>query len=126
MKALFDAIFARFQDSILHAVLAGKLYWDEAPQETRLPYAVCTLISDTPGYTFTDTHERVLIQFDLYAADHDTANDLYEGLKDLFDDCDLTVAGYRFGKMERISAQRIKEPHYWRWIVEYIVTLEKV
>lgn len=126
MQALIEALDRRFQESPLAAALDGKLYLAEVPRETRLPYAVYTLVSVTPEYTFSDTHERVSIQVDLFAGTHEEAVALYEGLRDTFDDCRLEVAGYRFGKMERVQAQEVKEPHFWRWITEYIVTLEEV
>lgn len=126
MKALFQAIYIVFQGSALDESLDGKLFPDETPQGKRLPYGIYSMTSAVAGYTFTDVHERVLLQFDLYAATDVDADDLYEDLKALFDDCSLSVTGFRFGKMERVSAQRIKDPHYWRWIVEYVITLEKI
>lgn len=125
MKALLDAIYSRFQGSSLDSALGGQLYLDEAPQHTLLPYAVFSLPSGVTEFTFTETRERVLIQFDLYADSNAAVCDLYEELKALFDDCTLDVAGHLFLKMERAAYQKLKGPHHWRYIVEYHVWLEK-
>ena len=125
MKALFEAIAERFSGSALDTALDGQLFAGRAPQGTELPYGSYIQVSDVPSYTFDTTHERVTLQFDLYAREKGQAADLYEVLKAVFDDCRLNVSGYEFGKMERIFAQEIQEKHCWRWIVQHVVKLEK-
>lgn len=128
MKALFTALYNKFKATPANSFytgLSGKLYPYEAPQGTVVPFATYSAPSNVTARTFTATQERVLIEISIYAGTHTSACDLFEYCKALFDDCQLSVTGYRAARMEREFAHEIKEEFYYRWIVEYGVWLEK-
>lgn len=127
MKALFTGIWNKFAPvgakPALYTATGSRFYADMAPIGSQLPYCVYSMPVTTVDYWFNSRDEHVRIQIDLYAVTHTAACDLYENCKTLFDDCTLSVTGYSFGKMERVSAQKLAEENCWRWIVDYEVWL---
>lgn len=128
MRPLLTAIYGRFSATpatALYTALSGKLYQDEAPQGTAIPYAVCVIPYGVPQYTFRDTYERATVQFDIYAATNADATDIYGHLTTLYDFCQLSVTGYTFQKFERSHYSKTKEEFCWHVTVQYSAWLEK-
>ena len=122
----------KFTGSALATALGGntKLYNTFAPQSATLPYCVFMLVSGTPDWTFSDDMEDCLFQFSLFDSSPSagTICDNYELLKTLFDDCALTITGWRHLYMQRESQQLVKDPEdpaVWQYIIEYRILTEK-
>jgi hypothetical protein len=88
MDALIKAINTR-----MTAQLGYSAHVTEAPEGTALPYAVLTVVSEVPSYTFTSLNQRTVIQFDVYAVSQAAALSRAKALKAAFDDCSLSVTG---------------------------------
>lgn len=127
MRELFTAIYSKLSGSAFEVSATG-LYLYQAPQERAMPYAVYQLISNVPEYTFTSIHEEILIQFNLFSdsTTDEQVSDMYSDLKALYDDCDLTITGYRHVRMVRDLAILTKEDEEtWKYTVQYRVLIEK-
>lgn len=135
MKALFAALITKYSGSALYTALGGtatdpKLYNSSAPQTAVEPFCVFTMVSGVPEGTFTELQENTLIQFSLFDAgpSPSTICDNYELLTALFDDCELSISGYRHLYMQRESQQLIRDPEdpgTWQYLVEYRILIEK-
>jgi len=98
MNALFEGIYSKFTDGgDFYDNLSGRMYLNIAPQGVTFPYCVFFSVSDLDDLDFVDEREEFLIQFNIFSEDEDAteAGDLFEDLKTMFDDCDLTVTGWR-------------------------------
>jgi len=131
MRALLQAIYSRYTDSAGLSGLVTGLYFDEAPQNTALPYMRYTIISDTTSKVFgLQDKEDVLIQFDIFSDDSSVgeAMDIYDALVDVYDDCELDVDGYSFVGMTRelVSVDRTDDsPRVWMIQVQYRVIISE-
>lgn len=135
MESLKKAIYTKFTAEVggvhnaFYTVLAGRFYFERAPQNAVLPYAVYHLISDVPDYNFTSTFETVRIQIDLFSSSQSSTevDSFYEKLKLLFDWCSLTVAGNVHLYMKRVLARQSQDPEddNWTYNVDYEIMLEK-
>jgi len=127
MKAVFEAITAKVSGSSLATILSGDSFFlNEAPSSATAPYGVYQLISVIPTFTFDTNGEEILIQFSVYA-EHPQILDLFEDLKTLFDNCKLSITGYRLVVMEREFSRLISDPdtslkHY---MTQYRLLIEK-
>ena len=132
MKPLFDAIMARFNSTsgaALRASVTG-MWPYQAAIGTATPYAVFSLVDDTPEWTFTESQEDCTVQFSVYADSGSAANTATDALKTLFDWCSLAVDGYTTIYMRRSSSRMVQtslEPNVsdWHYIIEYDILLEK-
>lgn len=127
MKPLFQAIYTKYSGSSLPASLTGGLHCIEAPMGTSTPYGVYSMPSGVTDFTF-DTHfENILIQFDIYADTNSAVQDLCEAWKTVFDDCQLTVTGFDFHKMERefMMPMSNAEEFYYRYMLQYRILLHQ-
>ena len=129
MRALFQAIMAKFQGSALDTAISSNMYLMEAPEDVALPYAVYMLQSDISDYTFDDTHNEIELIF-IINSDEGKAEEVCDNLElleALYDDCKLSVTGYRFIGMERIEVQLLHDPgEEWQYMIRYKIQLEKV
>lgn len=135
MKNLKTAIYTKFtalvgeaHNSFYNAV-SGKLYYERAPQDATLPYAVYILVSDVPDWNFTNNFERVRLQFNLYSADSfddEEVEDLYTALKALYDWCSLTIVDNVLVYMRRANARVTRDPSddNWMYSVDYEILTE--
>ena len=121
MQALIAAINRRHRD-----LLGSALHVIEVNEGIALPYTVLTIVSETPGYTFSSMSERTVVQFDVYAQGKVQVFTMAEALRDAFDDCVLDVPGYAFGKFEREFSQPLKDGDAWRVIIQYVAQLQKL
>lgn len=129
MKALFQAIVTKFQGSSLDTALGGRMYLYEAPEDAPLPFGVFMMESDISDYTFDDTHNEIGLLFFVTSEEGKAVQvcDNLELLEALFDDCKLSVTGYRFVGMERREVQLLHDPgEDWQYMIRYKIQLEKV
>lgn len=132
MKPLIQAILNRFNSSPANAfytAMGGKLYFRKVPQVQVPPWAALDLITDTPDWTFSESMEEVTVQISAYLGAEKSASnalDALEAMKALYDDCELTVTGFRSIFMRRENAFVDDTDGVWRAIGEYRILLEKV
>lgn len=137
MKELFEAITTKFNNidaqnnpSSFYASISGRLYLVNAPEGATLPYAVYSLIANPVDYNFTSVFDNPVIQFSLFAeaTGHSEILNMHSYLKDQFDDCQLSVTGYQYGKMERqLDLGLLKDPDHevFHYPVQYEIWLRK-
>jgi hypothetical protein len=79
----------------LTALIANRIYPDEAPEGETLPYVVYINISDVKDHLFTgqQTLERPVYQYTVYAADKDAASDVAEQIKAALSEYSGTMSG---------------------------------
>jgi len=70
MNYLFAAIITHYTTDPLAASDLTGMYNTEAPQDAVFPYAVFSLISDVPEWTFSEDFENVLIQFNIFSKEY--------------------------------------------------------
>jgi len=103
-----------------------ELFDEEAPQGTPLPYALFSLPVISPEYAFHGlSAEHVLAHFEIYSGDRSQSWAFYEALKGAYDDCQLTIPGMELQRMERSTVNRSSSENTFRFMVTYIVQLQK-
>ena len=131
MKALLQAIYGKFEASTSLKDSVTGLYFDEAPQNTDLPYIRYFIVSDaTSKILGLGDQEDILVQFDIFssASSVGEALDIYDALTAVYDDCELTVTAYSFVGMTRelITIDRTDDsPRVWMVQVQYRVIISK-
>lgn len=138
IKNLFIALKARLTaiTNDLNTDIADRLYKDVAPQGAQFPYVVASLVTDVPDKTFTEDYSDVYVQFSLFSNDAGSTTELenmYAHLKELYDECELSVTGAYWVWMKRQNATRIDDDtttengnsHVFGYAVDYWVRLSK-
>lgn len=136
MKDLFTAIYSKgiAAGSSFKTAISGRLYLHEAPQNTKWPYAIYSLVNDSHDWSFKTDYEYATVDFNLYSDSTGGATEitgLYEKLKELYDDCNLTVSNHTFLKMRRENAWLTKLPDIipnktiWQYTVQYEILIRK-
>lgn len=129
MKDLIKAVYDRaVTANNFYAALSNQFYLNNAPQGINKPYAVFTLITNTADYNFTSTFDESELQIDII--DDNVSSDILDIADKCmtdFDDCDLTVAGYQFLKMERDFnfLTEDAEEQIQRYTIDYTVWTRK-
>lgn len=131
MKALFDAIYAKFiatPHNDFYTDIGGRFYMTRAIQTATYPYATYHLISDIPDYIFVNDYENCLIQFSIFDTNESAVNveKYFTDLKTLYDWCTLSVTGYNHIYMKRESSRVFHDGVAWCRSVDYRIYLEKV
>ena len=136
MNALFTAIKTKFGTSgsptALYTAIGGRMYLIKAPQAATFPYVVYELITAVDDLGFSDENELFQIQFDIWTQNNSasSAGTILGHLKSLYDDCELTVSGWRFLSMIRefvVPNNDISQaPPIMGYSVQYEIQLEKV
>ena len=135
MKAIYDAIYAKFAPSgtkpSVYSDLGGRMYPHEAPQGVTFPYGVYMLIGDSPDYYFDDEQlEDLTVQFMLFDKPGNSSSvnlmTYYGHLDALYNKCSLTVVGYTHLEMVREWGYPLRdlENNIWQYVVQYGVLLE--
>lgn len=95
MNNLLQAITAKLAGSALSTDVGGRIYLDEAPENTAFPYVVFFIVAGSPERTFTEHYTETLIQFSLFSSSPGAAEitDMYADLITLFDECSLSITG---------------------------------
>jgi len=130
MKALFNGIFNHFNTAnTFKTAVSSRLYLGYAPQDSQYPYSVYNLDSLVPDFNFSSTYEEAIIVFNIFSdkESHAEITTIYGYLDDLFDDCVITVAGYKRVKFQREFGflSRDIEEGVWQYDVQYRVILRK-
>ncbi len=138
IKNLFIALKARLTaiTNDLNTDIADRLYKDVAPHGAQFPYVVASLVTDVPDKTFTEDYSDVYVQFSLFSNDAGSTTELenmYAHLKELYDECELSVTGAYWVWMKRQNATRIDDDtttengnsHVFGYAVDYWVRLSK-
>ena len=115
----------------LYDAISGQLELKKARQSISFPYIVYFIVTDTYDLYWPEDHQEIDIQFNIYSQSSSPleAGTIYGYLKEVFDDCDLTVSGWRHIEMIRdfaVSDDDIEvDPPTWGYAVQYNVILEK-
>ncbi len=145
MKVLAKAIVEYHRDdtsSTLYGLIARRLYREEAPSKksdkgtatitSEYPYIVYRIVDDIPFEIMWEHQgEQLRIQFDIWSNKNGAgqAEDVYDALKEKYDNCQnqLTVTGYTCVRFRRDVARLVKdqESGLWRYMVDYLVLLNK-
>lgn len=135
MKNLTTAIYGKLTGSSLSTAVGGRVFKGVAPEGTGYPYVVYSLISDVPDYTFTETMEDVIIQFDIFSntSSSTEAEDIFGYLKSLYDFCSMTITGGSLLYMRRSYAVLYNEDvttpagteTVWRYSVDYEIKMKR-
>ncbi len=134
MNGLFKAVWERFSattGSGFYNDISGRLYHNIAPQQATFPYCVYFSISDLDDLDFSDEYEDFIIQFNIFSQNNSAleAGELLESLKDMFDNCDMTVTGWNHLQFQRSAIYPNNEfnrvPPVQGYSVEYDVLLQK-
>ena len=134
MNALYRAVMVHFgltPDSGFYDDIGGRLYLNHAPQEATFPYCVFFMVSDDTDPDFTDEHEEITLQFNIFSQENSAleAGNLLESLKTMFDYCHLNVLGWSHLDFRRESVNPNNDftqvPPIHGYSVMYDVLLEK-
>ena len=128
MKELLKSIYDKYLTVNDFRTAVSQFYLNNAPQGISKPYSVFQLITNIADYNFTSTFDEAEIQVDII--DDNTSSDILDyayKCMALFDDCQLTVSGYQFMKMERDWNQLSEDPEeeIQRYTIQYTVCLRK-
>ena len=95
MNNLLSAIYGKTIGSNLSTDVSGRIYLDQAPDETIFPYIVFYIVSGVPDRTFTEHYTDSIIQFSLFSSSKSAVEitKMYNDLKALFDEQPLTITG---------------------------------
>ena len=129
MKDVIKAIYDKFSVSnTFNTAISGRFYLNSAPQAASKPYSVFQLVTNTATYNFTSTFDDSEIQIDIID-DNNSSDilDVADKCMTLFDDCELTVSGYQFIKMERDFNMLIEDPEgeIQRYSIQYTISTRK-
>jgi len=134
MNSLFSAIYNHFSattGSGFYNDISGRMRLNKAEQGDSFPYCVYFSVSDLDEVDFSDEREDLLLQFNIFSQNNSAleAGTLLESLKTMFDDCSLTVTGWRHLEFSRGQTYQnndfTQEPYIHGYSVEYNVLLEK-
>jgi len=134
MNALYAAVYNRFATTTgsgFYNDVSGRMYHNIAPQQATFPYCVYFSVSDLDDLDFSDEQEDILLQFNVYSQNNSAleAGNLLESLKTMYDDCSLTVTGWRHLGFQRNTVypnnDTAQVPPIQGYSVEYDVLLEK-
>jgi hypothetical protein len=134
MNSLFKGIFNHFSATTtagFYNDVSGRMYHNVAPQQATFPYCVYFSVSDVDDLDFSDEHENFLIQFNIFSKNNSAleAGNLLESLKIMFDNCILTVTGWRHLQFKRDMVNPNNDysqvPPVQGYSVGYNVLLEK-
>lgn len=129
MNALITGIFSLYNaGGDLKTNLTGGLFYELAPAGTSLPYATFFIVTGRPEDYFTEQHEIVTVQFDIFAATNASRKSLYGYMTALYDDSAPTATGYTTIIMERTFQQPLRDGdqnEIFRYIVQYRAEIQK-
>ena len=125
MNNLLTAIYGKTSGSALSTAVGGRIYLDEAPDKTVLPYAIFYIVSAVPDRTFTERYTDLIVQFSLFSESTSAVEitTIYGYLKTLFDECALTITGSTliWMKEENLSTMFDEGEGVRHWAVDYAI-----
>lgn len=100
MTALYQKAMA---DSTFTGLIGDRFYETIAPQETGLPYAVYSVISNVNSPTFSEKLESVRVQFSIVSRESSSTETLniQAAIENIFDD--LKLAASTTGRLESFT-----------------------
>lgn len=129
IESRFDATSgAPAVHNALYIAISGKMYNEEAPEGIDIEkesYITFHELNAQPEYNFSSSFEVVSYQFNIFAFTITALDSFFTKLKDLYDNCTLTVSGYTSVYMKRKQSRRMPVENYWQRVVEYEVYLQK-
>lgn len=136
MKELFKALKNKVDYAVpsynsFYTSIGGRFYNTRSPQNQTFPYAVFHLINDLENSTFTELMDVFTIQISIFSKpenqDSGEICTVYENLKDLFDDSNLSISGYDNFDMHRQFSRLmwISEEEVWQYVIEYELETNK-
>ena len=142
MKELFKSIYGRFQIAggstpAFYTAIGGRMYLEEAPQNTSYPNCVFGLVNNSASWDFTEDYDEALVDFVIYssAVGASSIMGIESQLRTLYDDCGFAStdigATWKQVYMHRGNSWLDKIPDavsgksIWRYTVEYNVLLTK-
>ena len=134
MKDLAKGIYDKFLTANTFKTYVGsRMYLEEAPQGVTYPYATYHLDSIVHEWNFGTDYYDASVMFNLFSntASGSELFTMHDYLTTLYDDCLLTVTGYKHIYMIRMFGKLNKEfdanlnKSIWQYSVEYGVYLQK-
>lgn len=128
MKELQEAIVTTFSTSQLYTD-GVRLYFARAPESVTYPYIVFHLITDVMESTFSSEFEDFTVQFSCFSDKNSSTevNNLFTGIKTIYDDCKVSVSGYDLISFVRDLSfiDTDIENSDWSYVIQYKVLIEK-
>ena len=134
MNSLFQGIYNHFSANTttgFYNDVSGRMYLGQAPQGAVFPYCVYFSVSDIDELDFSEEREDFLLQFNIFSQNNSAleAGNLLESLKTMFDNCSLTVTGWRHLQFKRSmvhpNSDFTQVPPIQGYSIDYDVLLEK-
>lgn len=138
MIALCQGLYQRaMADTALQALIGGRFFEVEAPQETDLPYVVYSVISNTNTPTFTEKMESLRVQFSAVSRESGSTQikNVLAALEAVFDEAKfyVTTNGSASGKVENFERVTKFYDRYiaddgqgeWNGFIDYTVLYQK-
>jgi hypothetical protein len=135
MNYLKAAIYTKFTAKIgavypaVYTSVGGRFYYEDAPEDTAFPFIVYTIDDYEADYTFTSEFAEVEVCFDIYssASSSSEVDTILSNLRTLFDDCSLSISGYRLVRFrfDKVTALHNMIDSRWRYSVRYEILIEK-
>jgi len=134
MNLLFQAVYNKFNSNTSHGAytgIGGRFYLNAAPQSAIFPYCVYFSVTDDNELDFSDEREDFLLQFNIFSQNNSAleAGQILNDFESLFDNCSLTVTGWRHLQFQRgniyPNGDYEQDPPIQGYSVEYNVLLEK-
>lgn len=135
MKEVAQGIYTKFTEvggggahNALYTSVAGRMFLQQAPQDTVFPYIVFSFVSGAHEFTFTNRFENVRVQFSIFSTKESAIE--VEGIRanlwTLYDLCDLSLTGYSSVYMRRETTILTKDDRpAWNCHTDYRVYVEK-
>lgn len=106
MNTLYTAIYNHFKTlpyGDFYNNLSGRLFLNHAPQNTAFPFCVYFIVTNYNDLDFAEEREEFSVQFNIFSENNSAieAGSLLENLKAMYDNCELSVSGWRFLKLQR-------------------------
>ncbi|MFH2075420.1 MAG: DUF3168 domain-containing protein [Pseudomonadota bacterium] len=120
-----------YAENALYTAIGGRMYHVKAPQSATFPYVVYEIITATDELDFSQELQVFQVQFDIFTENNSasSAGTILGYLESLYDDCSMTVTGWRFLSMVRefvMSNNDISQvPPIMGYSVQYEIQLEK-
>jgi len=128
---VIKGVYSKFTGSALQTALGGlKLFYKNVPQTTALPYADVDIATIDYDENFNEEGDIVTLVFRVFDDDRSDCGDLCDTLTQLFDNCVLTVSGWRHIYFSREFIQPIDDfenmqAPIFGWVIQYAVYVEQ-
>ena len=134
MNELFQALYNKYNANTSHGAytnMGGRFYLNKAPQNATFPYCVYFSVIDIAEVDFGEEKEDFTIQFNVFSQNNSAseAGTILGNMKSLFDDCSLTVTGWRHVYMQRVNVipnnDFAQDTPIQGYSIEYDILIEK-